>query len=164
MEADAMIRPTLESETDTLVQLAEGTGVFKPHEIEALRGVLDDFHADDTDSGHRAITAVHDGKPIGFAYYAPIEMTDNSWILYWIVVGKAIQAKGTGTMLLHYVEEAIARSGGRLFLIETSALPAYDLTRKFYLKHGYEQASVIRDYYSDGDDMVTFRKRLRPAR
>ena len=158
-----MIRPTLESETDALVQLAESTGVFKPHEIEALRDVLDDFHAENSTFGHRAITAVHEGQPIGFAYYAPIEMTDRSWNLYWLAVGKVVQARGTGTMLLHHAEAEVVKSGGRLFLIETSALPSYDLTRKFYLKHGYEQASVISDYYSDGDDMVTFRKRLRPA-
>jgi len=38
--------------------------------------------------------------------------------------------------------------------IETSSLPHYELTRRFYLKHGYEQAAVLRDFYSDGDDMV----------
>jgi len=54
--------------------------------------------------------------------------------------------------------------GGRLFLIETSSLPIYDPTRRFYLKHGYEQAATIGDFYTDGDDQVIFRKRLLPAR
>jgi hypothetical protein len=34
------------------------------------------------------------------------------------------------------------------------------LTRRFYRKHGYDQDAVLRDFYSDGDDMVVFRKRL----
>jgi GNAT superfamily N-acetyltransferase len=161
--ADAMIRTTLESETDLLVTMAEGTGVFKPHEIEALRGVLDDYHDESQEFGHQSITAVQDGRPIGFAYFAPIEMTDRTWILFWIVVDKAIHAKGIGTKLLQHAEEEIARAGGRLFLIETSALPSYEPTRRFYLKHGYEQAATIRDYYADGDDLVTFRKRLQPT-
>jgi hypothetical protein len=36
------------------------------------------------------------------------------------------------------------------------------LTRRFYLKHGYEQVCVQPDYYADGDDMVVFRKRFVP--
>ena len=39
-----MIRPALEAETDELVTLAEGTNVFKPLELVALRELLDDIH------------------------------------------------------------------------------------------------------------------------
>ena len=46
-------------------------------------------------------------------------------------------------------------------MIETSSLPQYELTRKFYLKHGYEQHAVLKDFYTDGDDMVIFRKHLK---
>jgi hypothetical protein len=45
-------------------------------------------------------------------------------------------------------------------LIETSSLPRYEPTRRFYLKHGYEPAAVLRDFYADGDDPVVFGKRL----
>ena len=45
-------------------------------------------------------------------------------------------------------------------LIETSSLPHYELTRRFYLKHHYDQEAILRDYYADGDDMVVFRKHL----
>jgi ribosomal protein S18 acetylase RimI-like enzyme len=65
-----------------------------------------------------------------------------------------------GSKLLHHAEEDIRRANGRLLLIETSSLPHYDLTRKFYYKQGYELAGVLKDYYSDGDDMVVFRKRM----
>ena len=49
---------------------------------------------------------------------------------------------------------------GRLLVIETSSLPAYELTRRFYLKQGYDQAAVLRDFYADGDSIVYFTKRL----
>ncbi len=155
-----MIRTTLESETDALKEIARGTQVFKPMEIDALGEVLDDYHAGMHREGHKAVTFEQNGKPIGFAYYAPTAMTDRTWHLYWIFVDKKTHAKGIGTKLLKFAEEEIKQTGGRLFLIETSSLPSYDPTRKFYLKHGYEQAATIRDFYADGDDQVIFRKHL----
>ena len=155
-----MIRPSVPEETPALVAIAHGTNVFKPHELIALEEVLDEYYADNHQHGHQAVTYEKDKQAIGFAYYAPTAMTDRTWHLYWIFVDKQTHAKGIGSKLLKYVEEDIARSGGRLFLIETSSLPSYDPTRKFYLKHGYEQAAVIRDFYTDDDDQVIFRKRL----
>jgi GNAT superfamily N-acetyltransferase len=153
-----MIRATLESETEILKEMARGTLVFKPIEIDALGEVLDDYHALNRHHGHKAVTLEKDGTILGFAYYAPTPMTDRTWHLYWIFVDKLKHAKGIGSELLTYVEDDVKRSGGRLFLIETSSLPGYEPTRRFYVKHGYEQASVIRDFYTDGDDQVIFRK------
>jgi len=155
-----MIRGTLEGETDLLKAIAQGTHVFKPMEIDALGEVLDDYHSGLHLENHKAVTFEQDGKPIGFAYYAPTAMTDRTWHLYWIFVDKKTHARGIGTKLLHHAEQDITRLGGRLFLIETSSLPSYDPTRKFYVKHGYEQAATIRDFYADGDDQVIFRKHL----
>jgi ribosomal protein S18 acetylase RimI-like enzyme len=155
-----MIRPTTPSETPVLREMARGTGVFKPLEIDALGGVLDDYHDAGPSQGHRAVTYELHGKPIGFAYYGPTPMTEATWHLWWIFVDKATHARGVGSSLLKHAEDDIRNAGGRTFLIETSSLPSYDLTRKFYLKHGYEQAAVIRDFYADGDDQVVFRKRL----
>jgi ribosomal protein S18 acetylase RimI-like enzyme len=155
-----MIRPSVPEETAALVSIAHGTNVFKPHEIIALKEVLDDYYASNQKYGHQCITYEKDGNPIGFAYFAPAAMTDRTWYLYWIAVNKDVQARGVGAFLLRHAEEAIRKGGGRLFLIETSSLPPYALTRKFYVKHGYEQHAVLRDYYADGDDMVIFRKRL----
>jgi ribosomal protein S18 acetylase RimI-like enzyme len=97
---------------------------------------------------------------LGFAYYAPAAMTDRTWYLYWIAVTKQTQARGIGGKLLKYVESDIHTKNGRILLIETSSLPHYDLTRKFYVKHHYDQAAVIADFYADGDSLVVFSKRL----
>jgi ribosomal protein S18 acetylase RimI-like enzyme len=155
-----MIRPTVPADTPALIAAAQGTAVFKPMEIVALREVLDDYHDGSEAAGHRSVTYEQDGQVIGFAYYAPAAMTDRTWHLYWIVVSKTVQARGVGGALLHHVEEDIRKQQGRLLLIETSSLPHYELTRRFYLKHGYEQTAQLRDFYADGDDMVVFRKRL----
>jgi len=154
------IRPTIPADTPTLIELARGTAVFKPMEIQALQEVLDDYHAQNHKLGHRSVTCEQAGQVIGFAYFAPKEMTDRTWHLWWIVVGRQTQARGLGGELLRHVEEEIRRSEGRLLLVETSGMPHYELTRRFYRKHGYDQDAVLRDFYSDGDDMVVFRKRL----
>ncbi|MFL5244019.1 MAG: GNAT family N-acetyltransferase [Gemmataceae bacterium] len=155
-----MIRPTTPDETPVLMALAQGTGVFKPFEIEALKEVLDDYHQHAQEMHHRAVTFEENGQTIGFAYYAPAAMTDRTWYLYWIAVSKQIQAKGVGSKLLKHAEDDILKQNGRLLLIETSSLPHYGLTRQFYLKHHYDQAAVIKDFYADGDDLVVFRKKL----
>jgi GNAT superfamily N-acetyltransferase len=155
-----MIRPTAPTETDLLVGMAADTGVFKPLEIDTLRELLDDFHASEGTDGHHAVTVEEGGRPVGFAYFAPTPMTEGTWHLYWIVVDKAIQARGTGARIMAHVEGEVASRGGRVLLIETSSLPHYELTRKFYLKLGYDQEATVRDFYADGDHQVIFRKRL----
>jgi GNAT superfamily N-acetyltransferase len=157
-----MIRPTHPDETAYLKEMARGTNVFKPMEIEALEEVLDDYHKGNIHANHYAITYELHGKAIGFAYYAPTPMTDRTWHLYWIFVDKSTQAKGVGAKLLKHAEEHIAKLGGRMFIIETSSLPVYDLTRKFYLKYHYAQACIVPDFYADDDGMVVFQKRLAP--
>lgn len=157
-----MIRPTIPADTPALLELAEATGVFKPHELVALREVLDDYHDHNQALGHCSVTDETDGAILGFAYYAPASMTDRTWYLYWIAVRKAEQARGLGSALLRHAETEIAAQQGRVLLIETSSLPNYDLTRRFYRKHGYDQEAVLRDFYAEGDDMVVFRKRLSP--
>jgi len=157
-----MIRPTTPADKPILMALAEGTGVFKPSEIEALGGVFDEFFEDYEAQGHKCVTYEKDGQLLGFAYYAPTWMADRTWYLWWIAVTKQVQARGVGTALLHYLEEDIRNQNGRLLLIETASLPSYEPTRRFYLKHRYEQAAVIRDYYADGDSLVVFSKRMTP--
>jgi ribosomal protein S18 acetylase RimI-like enzyme len=155
-----MIRPTDPADTPALLALTAGTGVFKPHEIDALKEVLDDYHAANHAEGHRAVTYAREGRILGYAYFAPAAMTDRTWYLYWIAVTKDTQAKGIGSYLLRHAEEEVRKANGRVFYIETSSLPHYAPTRRFYEKHGYEVTGVLRDYYADGDDMVVFCKRL----
>ena len=155
-----MIRPTVPSDTATLIEIATETGVFRPLELQALQEVLDDYFASNHTLGHRSITVEDEGRILGFAYYAPAAMTDRTWYLYWIAVRKQLQARGLGAELLRHAEDDIRRAAGRLLLIETSSLPHYDLTRRFYEKQGYETATVLHDYYCDGDHMVVFRKRF----
>src|SRR5437870_2289621 len=102
-----MIRPTVPEDTPTLVALADATGVFKPMEIQALREVLDDYHATNRALGHQCVTDETEGVIAGFAYYAPAAMTDRTWYLYWIAVRKDVQVRGLGSVLLRHAEDDI---------------------------------------------------------
>jgi GNAT superfamily N-acetyltransferase len=155
-----VIRPTEPGDSEALLALAAQTGVFKPHEIQALDEVLSDYHATNKGLGHHSVTFVEGEQILGFAYFAPAAMTDRTWYLYWIAVTKSTQARGIGGKLLKHVEDDIRRQNGRILLIETSSLAHYELTRKFYVKHHYDQAAVIADFYADGDHLVVFSKRL----
>jgi GNAT superfamily N-acetyltransferase len=156
-----MIRPTTPADTDVLVAFAAATGQFKPLEIAGLREVFDDYHATNHADNHHAILAEENGESVGFAYYAPVAMTEGTWQLYWIVVRKDRQHRGIGTQMLQYAENEIrANHHGRVLFIETGSLPHYEWTRQFYRKNGCEQHALLQDFYADGDSMVVFRKPL----
>jgi ribosomal protein S18 acetylase RimI-like enzyme len=155
-----MLKRVQPSDTPTLLAIATGTEVFKPHELVALQEVLDDYHAANHQYGHTAY-AWHEGDTIrGFVYYAPTAMTDRTWEVWWIAVDVAYHGRGLGKQLLQWAEEDGGRAGARLMLLETSSTGAYESTRQFYLKQRYVLAATVPDFYSDGDDKLIFWKRL----
>lgn len=159
-----MIRPTVPADTPRILELTAGTGLFRPEDVDALRDILDDYHAGGPDDGeptHFCATYELDGRVVGYVYYAEsVALADRTWYLWWIAVDKDVQGRGVGRELLRYAEDDARRRGARLLFIETSGVPAYEPTRRFYLKAGYDREAVLRDYYRDGDDLVVFRKRL----
>jgi len=155
-----MLRPTVPADTPALLDLTSGTEVFKPHEVETLQEVLDDYHREGDEYGHVCMTLEENGRPIGFVYFTPVAMTDRTWELWWIVVDKQHQGRGLGRWLLDRVEQTVLQLTGRLLLIETSSTPHYEPTRRFYLHNGYTLAAQIPDFYCDGDDKCVYAKRL----
>jgi ribosomal protein S18 acetylase RimI-like enzyme len=157
-----MPRPADPADTDALAALTAGTGFFKPLELDALREVLDDYHAGNAELGHRCFVWDEAGAPVGYVYHAPAPMTDRTWYLYWIAVDVARQGRGLGGELLAFVERDVREQDGRLLLIETSSTAHYEPTRRFYRKYGYDQPATVPDFYGDGDGMVVYSKRLAP--
>jgi GNAT superfamily N-acetyltransferase len=155
-----MFRPVQPADTPALLAMTAATNVFKPMEVDTLKDVLDDYHAHEAAEGHRCFVLEQQGELVGFEYHAAEPMTDGTWALWWIVVKPHTQGRGLGARLLKHAEDDARTHGARVFFIETSGLPQYEPTRRFYLKYDYEQEARLRDFYAAGDDQVIFRKAL----
>jgi ribosomal protein S18 acetylase RimI-like enzyme len=100
-------------------------------------------------------------KIAGFLIYGPTPMTESSFDLYWVVVDSQEQRKGVGTALLRQMEEAILREFPRARIrVETAGKEEYHSQRRFYLSRQFQEAGRIPNFYSPGDDLVTFWKEL----
>ncbi len=97
---------------------------------------------------------------VGFVIYGPTPLTLHTWDVYWIVVGKSYQRHGIGTRLLEAAEARIRAQRGEVIRVETSSLPSYEATRRFYEKHGYYLAGTIPDFYGPGDSLCIYYKRF----
>jgi ribosomal protein S18 acetylase RimI-like enzyme len=106
------------------------------------------------------IAADEEDFPIGYACFGPTPLTEGTFDLYWIAVDPACAGQGVGTRLLMAVEGEIRTQKGRLLVIETSSGRPYTLTRQFYLKNGYQLAETIPDFFREGEDRVTYVKKL----
>jgi ribosomal protein S18 acetylase RimI-like enzyme len=155
-----MIRPITPADTPAIVSLSGSSGLFKPDELDAIHGMLDEYHATNAANGHRMIVCDDGGILVGVAYFAPRVFTDRVWELLMIAVDAPRQRQGIGSRMLRAVEEAVRAANGRLLLIETSDNAGFERTRLFYLKHGYIEVARIPDYFKDGDGKASFIKRV----
>jgi ribosomal protein S18 acetylase RimI-like enzyme len=97
---------------------------------------------------------------IGYICYGPTPMTEGTFDLYWIAVDPDFQEKGAGSKLLDFLVQEVKVGGGRMILADTSTVPFYEKTRKFYVKNGFQEVARIPDYYYPGNDRITFHRRL----
>lgn len=149
---------------------------FKKSDLKSAKQIIDDNqmfpseYLDDMVSGFLGqeteelwyISETEEKEVISIAYCAPERMTEGTWNLLLIAVSKKWQGQGVGGSLMAYVEHDLLSKNARILLVETSGLPDYELTRKFYPKSGYTQIAVIPEYYDNDDDKVVFWKSLKP--
>jgi GNAT superfamily N-acetyltransferase len=145
---------------DTVRRLVESTGVFSEVEIDCAVELVDDRLKRGRQSDYHFVFAEEDGRTVGYTCYGPIALTAASYDLYWIAVDKAMHGRKVGRVLLERTEELIREAGGRQVYIETSNRSHYEPTRGFYLRCGYQQAALLKDFYAVGDDKVIYDKRL----
>ena len=157
-----MIRPMTSGDADAVIALVIATGMFPEDEAETLEKMFADYFGGKSEEGYRCVVDEENGLR-GVAYCAPEIMTDGTWNLLMLAVRPDCQRQGVGAGLLGFVENTLRVSGQRLLLIETSGTPYFEQAQTFYAKCGYEKESRIRDYYADGDDMITFWKKLSAA-
>jgi ribosomal protein S18 acetylase RimI-like enzyme len=133
-------------------QVIDATGLFPPD-------MLDDMTAAYLGGGAPDEIWLTGGDAI--VYCAPERMTDGAWNMLLIAVHPSRQRSGLGARLVAEIESRVKDRAGRILLVETSGLPEFEGTRRFYRRLGYQEEARIRDYYRAGDDKVVFRKKLR---
>jgi ribosomal protein S18 acetylase RimI-like enzyme len=126
---------------------------------------LADLAVDDPDrSGYRALVAVEAGQILGYINFGETPLTDRTYDLYWVAADPAARGKGAGTTLVKAMEAELKAKGARLVRVETSSLTEYGPARAFYAKLKYDVATILKDFYHPGDDLVVLTKRLdRPS-
>jgi ribosomal protein S18 acetylase RimI-like enzyme len=154
-----LFRPATPEDTAAVVDLVVAAGMFSADDAWLVEGLLADYFGTNKQDGYVCVID-DEGGPLGVAYYQPKTAADRVWDLTMIAVRPARQGRGRGAAMLRRVEEDLRAGGGRLLLVETSALARYERTRAFYAKCGYEEEARIRDYWAEGDDLVVFRKAL----
>jgi GNAT superfamily N-acetyltransferase len=141
--------------------VSANTTVFSLEEVECVDELWEEYLSQGPESsGYYFLVEKEAGRVLGYACFGPRALTSGTYDLYWIAVDSAARRGGIGRGLLAAVEQAVRKLSGRLLVVETSGLPAYEPTRKFYLATGYLLEATLKDFYCDGDDLVIFTKRL----
>lgn len=156
-----MYRTAQLDDLDAIMAIVVAAGLFSPDDRGFLGDALRDFHDRDAASGAGFLLDIDEaGDPVGVVSWNPRVATDAGWDLTMIAVLPQRQGEGRGAAMMAHVERELIDSGQRMLLVETSSTPQYDATRAFYQRCGYEEEARVRDYWTDGDDLVLFRKRL----
>jgi GNAT superfamily N-acetyltransferase len=116
-------------------------------------------------SGEPGLTlcaVAEDDHVIAAAVCAPEAFSNNVWNLHFIAVDPSEQGRGTGSLLLSWIEKHLAEKATAL-VIDTSDQDSFSTARLFYTKRGYQQVGRIPDYWAPLDSKVTFWKSLGSA-
>ena len=155
MNTDHYIRPVIPEDLLALKTVIERTELFPSDMLDAM---IAGYFAGEVEAGFWL--TYDDGEPVAVAFCAPERMTQGAWNALLLAVRPDYQGKGLGAALMDKVEQTLARREERILLVETSGLAAFERTRNFYRKNGYEEEARIREFYAEGEDKIVFRKFL----
>jgi D-alanine-D-alanine ligase len=141
-------------------EIVASTGFFSTEEVAVAVELVEERLAKGPASGYHFVFAERNGQVLGYTCFGPIALTAASYDLFWIAVNKSHQGQNIGKILLEKSEELIRAANGRQVYIETSNRGQYASTRGFYLRCGYREAAVLKDFYDIGDDKVIYEKVL----
>lgn len=156
-----MITTPHSSDGPQIHDINANTTVFSKEEVECVDELWEEYQSQGSGkSGYYFLLAKEGNQVLGYVCYGPRSLTDGTYDLYWIAVDPNSRGSGIGRDLIFACEEAVRKLGGRLIVLETSGLPEYVPTRKFYISTGYTLEATIKDFYKPGDDLVIFTKHL----
>lgn len=156
-----MIIPATEADGSQIQNITARAGVFSQEEVDSVQVMWTEYLTLGPEGSGYHFIAYRDGDQVlGFAIYGLRDLTDGVFDLFWIAVDPTAQCHGVGRRLLTATEEAVRAMGGRMLIAETSGTPHYEPARKFYFAMGYVNEATIKDFYTPGDDLKIFIKRI----
>ena len=146
------------ADASAVIDLVVAAGMFTEDEAAFLaQGALEGGE----DGGTCFVEEAQDGEGLASVlYYRSEEAADRVYDLTMIAVRPDLQGGGRGAALMGHAEDDLRSRGQRLLVVRTSGTAQYDKTREFYRGLGYSEQSHVPDYWTDGDDLVLFTKRL----
>ena len=155
------IRPLAPKDRARLHSILIDTRVFSIEEIDVAMELVDIILKDPNQKDYK-IDCMVDSQDqlLGYLCYGHVPMTRGTFDLYWIGVDPTFQGQGIGSRLVDFLEEVLRGTGGRMILADTSSIPEYEKTRQFYREKGFREVARVSDYYDEGNDRITFCKRL----
>ena len=155
------IRALAQRDREKLYAMIVETQVFTREEIKVAMELIDIVLKDPKQEDYRIhCMADNEDRVTGYICYGPVPMTQGTFDLYWIVVDPRSQRQGVGSKLLDFLEEVVREGKGRMILIDTSSIPQYEKTQRFYSRHGFQEVARVPDYYHAGNDRITFCKKI----
>lgn len=154
-------RPLEAADRAPVEAMTRASPLFRPDEVAVALDVFDAATGNGRrrDPDYRTLGAVAEGVLVGWICWGPTPCTIGTFDLYWIVVDTPWQGRGVGSTLVAEMERQLMGSA-RLIVVETAGRDDYAPTRAFYEARGYHIGATIDDYYADGDDLVTYVKRI----
>jgi len=150
------IRKVIATDVEALEKVIDSSGIF-PSEL--LKDMISEYLSNPV-SEEIWFTYLQEKQPIGFGYCVPEKLTDGTYNLLAIAVDKKSQGMGIGSKMMAYLEDELRRQQKRILIVDTSSSEDFESTRSFYVKAGYTNVAAIKDFWKDGEDKVTFYKRL----
>ena len=151
-----VIRPIRKGDRAALRRVITSDDTFKPEEVKVAIELV--TSALDALDDYRVLVAVLDKVVSGYICFGPTPMTVRTYDLYWIVVAATARGRGVARALIEHMEAELRAAGGANVRVETSKTENYGSARHLYANLGYPEVSRLKDFYSPGDDLITYFK------
>jgi ribosomal protein S18 acetylase RimI-like enzyme len=148
------------SDQEIIKDIVTSTGFFSREEVDVSVELVQERLSKGFSSDYYFLFGEKDDRVVGYSCFGPIPCTAESFDIYWIAVQNELKRSGLGREILERVEQKIREMGGKRIYVETSSRDQYTPTRSFYMRCGYEQEAILKDFYSPGDHKVIFLKVL----
>ncbi len=150
-----------ESDHEAVAEILRSSGSFREQEVLVGLELLDETLNPRPDTDYLWVLAETEASTLaGFACYGNVPMTEGTFDLYWIAVGSEFRGRGVASRIEAVVVERLQAARARWLIAETSSTPSYHAARRFYERAGYSLLESIADYYREGDDRLTYGKRV----